>query len=163
MTYVQVDVTFPDNRHIEGLSDAAFRLHVSGICYCGANLTDGFIADHRVQRLVPRFRKSALSELADSGRWVRGVGGWLIHDYLKHQRSKAQVEKELEAAKKRAHEWRTKERAASRTGARSSGRTGTSRADEAAKQASDAPRCSEHGHALPCIGCAADLKAVGER
>lgn len=162
MTYVQIDVQFPDNRHIEGLSDAAFRLHVSAICYCGANLTDGFVADHRVSRLVPKYRKQAVEELLGSGRWSRAVGGYLIHDYLKHQRSKAQIEKELESAKKRAHDWRTRERTAPRTGVRTAKRSGTSTADEAAKQASDADvqRCDEHGAAHPCSGCAADRKAA---
>lgn len=159
MTYVQIEDCFPDNPHIDRLSDAAFRLHVAGICHCGKHLTDGFVADDRVQRLVPKFRKAALGELLDSGRWVRAVGGYLIHDYLKHQRSKAQVEAEKEAAKKRAHEWRTRERT---NGKRTGARTRTTNASDAAKQASDdAQLCDEHQQRHPCIGCAADRKARG--
>lgn len=102
MPWANVDENFPEHPKVDGLSDLAFRLHVSGICYCARHLTDGLIPADKVPRLVPRFRKAALQELVDKGIWYwhESIETYEVHDYLDWNRSRAQVEAERERKSK---------------------------------------------------------------
>jgi len=108
MAWVTLDDAFPDHRKIAGLSDAAFRLHVAGICHAARHLTDGLIEAAEVPRLVRRYRRQALAELVSRGLWT-GVGtaespaAYAIHDYLDWQDTRERVlaRKAAAAAKKR--------------------------------------------------------------
>lgn len=91
MPWVNLDDAFPEHPKNDGLSDSAFRLHVSGICYCNRHLTNGCIPAERVPRLVPRFRRQALEELVEKGHWLEADGQYEIHDYLDWNRSREQV------------------------------------------------------------------------
>ena len=73
MTWVVLDDKMPEHPKNVGLSDGAFRLHVSGICYCNRHLTDGIISADMVAQLMPRYRKSFLDEPAAAGR-LGGAG-----------------------------------------------------------------------------------------
>ncbi|MEU2924158.1 hypothetical protein ABZ636_03725 [Streptomyces sp. NPDC007251] len=74
------------------LSDRAFRLHVSAICWCAENLTDGHITDRELP-LITRLRnvKATAQQLEDAGLWDRSDSGWFIHDYLDYNPSRDQV------------------------------------------------------------------------
>lgn len=108
-TYARLDDDFPENNKIVRLSDGAFRLHVTALCYCSRNLTDGRIPRAILSRLggSPSRLKELLKPGLDGkpGLWEepKDFDGWLIHDYLKHQRSRDQVLKEREKARQR---WR---------------------------------------------------------
>jgi hypothetical protein len=92
MPWVKLDDRFPSHRKIALLSDRAFRLHVSAICWCSENLTDGRIADRELTLLAKiRGIKTTAQQLADAGLWDRVDGGWQIHDYLDYNPSRAQV------------------------------------------------------------------------
>ncbi|TVZ96475.1 hypothetical protein [Streptomyces sp. BK340] len=92
MPWVKLDDRFPSHRKVALLPDRAFRLHVSAICWCSENLTDGRIADRELP-LVAKVRglKAAAQQLVDAGLWDRIEGGWEIHDYLDYNPSRAQV------------------------------------------------------------------------
>lgn len=92
MPWVRLDDRFPSHRKVALLSDRAFRLHVSAICWCAENLTDGHIADRELP-LVARLRnvKATAKQLQDAGLWDRSDSGWLIHDYLDYNPSRDQV------------------------------------------------------------------------
>ncbi|MCM8555655.1 hypothetical protein [Streptomyces sp. STCH 565 A] len=92
MPWVKLDDRFPSHRKIALLSDRAFRLHVSAICWCAENLTDGRISDRELA-LVTRVRgvKATAKQLEDAGLWDRADDGWLIHDYLDYNPSREQV------------------------------------------------------------------------
>ncbi|MFI8206846.1 hypothetical protein [Streptomyces sp. NPDC085937] len=92
MPWVKLDDRFPSHRKIALLSDRAFRLHVSAICWCAENLTDGRIADRELA-LVTRVRgvKATAKQLEDAGLWDRTEDGWVIHDYLDYNPSREQV------------------------------------------------------------------------
>ena len=92
MPWVKLDDRFPSHRKIALLSDRAFRLHVSALCWCSENLTDGHIADRELP-LVAKIRnvKATAQQLADAGVWDRTGGGWEIHDYLDFNPSREQV------------------------------------------------------------------------
>lgn len=86
MTWVKLDDQYPQHPRIVGLSDAAFRAHVTGLCYCSAFLTDGHIP-----RAVVAKPKAA-AELVSAGLWEPTDDGWMIPTYLDHQRSRAEAE-----------------------------------------------------------------------
>jgi hypothetical protein len=95
-----MDDNFPEHTKVDALSDAAFRLHVAGMCYCAKQLTDGHMTADRPARLVKKFRRATLNELLRSGVWhARGEGcgtktcpagvdgEYTIHDYLEWNKS----------------------------------------------------------------------------
>ena len=92
MPWVKLDDRFPSHRKIALLSDRAFRLHVSAMCWCAENLTDGRISDRELA-LVTRVRgvKATAKQLEDAGLWDRTEDGWEIHDYLEYNPSREQV------------------------------------------------------------------------
>jgi len=72
MPWARFDDRFPSNRKIRKLSDRAFRLYVSAICWSAENLTDGFIPEGDL-RLVADVRgpKTVAAELVAAGLWDR--------------------------------------------------------------------------------------------
>lgn len=72
MPWARLDDRFPSNRKIRKLSDKAFRLYVSAICWSAENLTDGFVPEEDL-RLVADIRgpKTAAAELVKAGLWTR--------------------------------------------------------------------------------------------
>lgn len=109
MPWVRFDDQFPIHRKVDILSDAAFRLHVSAVCWCARNLTDGFIATAEL-RSVTRARKpdKVVAELVRSGVWRETGGGWEIHDYLEFQPSREKVDRERKAKAERQKRWSEK-------------------------------------------------------
>lgn len=100
MTWVRLDDNMPDHPKVAGLSAVAFRVHVTGICYCARHLTDGFIPKGAVKTFAT---KRALSELVDARLWRESVAaGYEINDYLDYNPSKENVVTEREARRDRA-------------------------------------------------------------
>jgi hypothetical protein len=92
MTWARFEDHYPLHRKVRPLSDAAFRLHVSAICWCAAHLTDGHISkgDLRLTSDVRNPAKAA-SELVTAGLWDVAVDGWYVHDYLAYNPPKEKV------------------------------------------------------------------------
>lgn len=111
MTWVRLDDRFPSHRKIALLSDRAFRMHVSALCWSAENLTDGVIQDREL-RLVAHVRNMTATarELVTNQLWVRIEGGWRIHDYLEYNPSRDQVlsERQKNAARQQAFRDRKK-------------------------------------------------------
>lgn len=105
MPWVRLDDRFPSHRKVALLSDRAFRLYVSALCWSSENLTEGKILDRELP-LISRVRgaKKIATELEDAGLWDRGPGGWAIHDYLEYNpdRSRVQADREANAARQKA-------------------------------------------------------------
>lgn len=89
-TYIRVHDGMPDHPKVEALSDRAFRLLVETWCWCSRHLTDGRVPRATWQRRsTPKVRR----ELVDAGLVEDlGADGVFVHDYLVHQRSRAEVE-----------------------------------------------------------------------
>jgi hypothetical protein len=102
VSWVNLDDQMPEHPKVVQLSDAAFRLHISAICYCNRYLTDGVVSASIVRRLVPNFRKSSLSELLQLRVWFSTADGdgYEIHDYLQWNSSKAEVQAHKERISK---------------------------------------------------------------
>lgn len=97
MSWLKLDDAFPDHPKLGMLSDLAVLggwLWVSGLCYCGRYLTDGFVPHGQVGKLAD-FRefgvdvREVASRLVDVGLWERTEGGYQVHDYLKYNPSRA--------------------------------------------------------------------------
>lgn len=132
-TYVRVHDGLPDHPKIAEVGGMAAWLYVSGLCYSSRHLTDGIVPIRLVARLTDLPNPEALaSRLLEANLWhpaqheckecPQGLGDvYVIHDYLDHQRSAAEVR---DLSEKRA--------AAGRSGGKASGET--RRAEASAKQ-----------------------------
>lgn len=109
--YIRVDVLLPDHPKLDGLSYAAKWTLIELWCWCGKNTTDGFVRDAKWKSFGPPTARAALVK---AGLATRADGGYLMHDYLAHQRSLEEI-KEVKAkrseAGKRSAESRAKARA----------------------------------------------------
>lgn len=115
MPYLNLDDNYADHPKVDALSDGAFRLHTAALCHCAKHLTDGFVDETKVNRLVPRFRQTYVRELLDSHPerplWVKVPGGYLVRDYLQWNKSREWWEKKRADDAKRKAEWRAKKEA----------------------------------------------------
>lgn len=102
MTWVKVDDGFPEHPKALAAGPLGLALWLCGLCYASRQLTDGFIPEGALRRLsdVPQAARHA-DRLVEVGLWERVEGGWRIHDYDDHQRTREQVETEREAARDR--------------------------------------------------------------
>ncbi|MEV1168580.1 hypothetical protein [Nonomuraea sp. NPDC049784] len=145
MPWVRVDDQFPVNRKVRRLSDKAFRLYVSALCWCNANLTDGRIAESEITYVSDvRSPKRYANELVCAGLWeqndAENGGGWTVHDYLEYQSSAEKIRADREAKRARQERWLDKKRAERDTG----GDASQDATDDASKD--DAPLPS---HPIP--------------
>lgn len=118
MPWVRFDDMFPINRKVDGLTDAAFRLHVSAIFWCARNLTDGFVPARDLELVTSRVKspRKRADELVERGLWITRPGGWEINAYLEFQPSKEKVLADREAAAERQRVWREKRRSKGENG-----------------------------------------------
>lgn len=96
MWWVRLDDDFPNHPKVVGLSDAAFRAYVQGLCYCSQYLTDGWLPAR------PGDRRAA-GELVKAHLWVPDGEGFQVHDYLDHQQSREQVNARRQQARNAAN------------------------------------------------------------
>src|SRR5687768_2950933 len=117
MPWARSEPNAPWSLKLNPLSDAAYRLRDVMIHWAVDNLSDGEIPppSHRLawQRIAlgirrPKVPASLLEELVDARVLIPlDGGGYAIHDFLKYQQSKQQVEAEREAARDRQARRRT--------------------------------------------------------
>jgi hypothetical protein len=110
MPWARFDERFPWHRKVRRIPDAAFRLHVSAVCWCSEHLTDGFVPAGDLL-LVSDVKRpgSAVGALVSAGMWELADDGWQIHDYLDYNPSKAEVEEKREKDAERKRRGRTSE------------------------------------------------------
>jgi hypothetical protein len=102
--YIRVDVLMPGNPKLDGLTYAAKWTLIELWCHCGHHLTDGFVRDAVWGRTGTALARQMLVK---RGLARRVRGGYQMHDYLEHQRSRAEVlelkEKRRKAGEKGGH------------------------------------------------------------
>lgn len=108
MPWARLDDMLPVHPKIRALSDSAFRLYISAICWSSLHRTDGYVAFNQL-RFVSDVRRaqSCVEQLVQAGLWEAADGGWRIHDYLEYQPSAEKVQQEREAKRRRQERWRT--------------------------------------------------------
>lgn len=89
MPYASIDDNMTEHPKVERLSDAAFRVYVTSICFCSRNLTDGLILRQQAAKVAAS--PKIIRELVDAGRWDADPEGWRVHNYLKWNKSRAEV------------------------------------------------------------------------
>src|SRR5688500_15573898 len=103
MGWIKLDDNFFSNRKIISLSKEAKLLHLAGLCYAGANLSDGVVPLGALRMIAAQASVTApqklIVELKKAGLWRDHETGYIIHDYLKHNTSLAEVEAKREAAR----------------------------------------------------------------
>jgi hypothetical protein len=86
---------YPRHRKIRGLTDKAFRLHVTLMALCNEDRNDGIISQQDLDQMGKPAGKELLAKKlvhpAEAGEYV-------LHDYLKHQNSRAQIEELISQA-----------------------------------------------------------------
>lgn len=105
MGWIKLDDQFFRHPKVVGAGRDARLLYLAGLCYCGANLTDGHIPAGAIRLLAAEVEiakpASAAARLVEAGLWERHGDNFLVHDYLDHNRSSDRVRAEREAAAER--------------------------------------------------------------
>jgi hypothetical protein len=94
--YIRVDVLLNSNRKLDGARSSVKWTLIEMWLHCGQHLTDGFVRD---AVWLATGTANARAELVRRDLAHRVDGGYEMHDYLQHQRSRAEV---MELKKKRA-------------------------------------------------------------
>lgn len=102
MTWLKVDDEFPEHKKVRRLSDGAFRLHVTAMCLCAKDETDGRVAEADLDDMknIDRLRKF-IPALVLADLWEVIDGGWLIHDFLDYNPSHEQLVRDRASARDR--------------------------------------------------------------
>ena len=108
MTWVRLDDGFPNHPKIIGLSDGAFRLYITMLCYSNAYLTDGIVPQNTVKKLS---NSRHISALIEANLWEKCGDDIIILGYEEYQFTKEKVEIE----RKKAAERMSKSRSLRRT------------------------------------------------
>ena len=113
MPYARIDTNAWANPKLTSLADGEWRLYMNAILWSVDNLTDGFIPTHMLTVLAAvtrsEYARRRVHNITKQGLWRTCEGGWLIHDFLKHQRSKEQVEQDKAGNRRRQQRHRTKD------------------------------------------------------
>ena len=106
MTWARFDDGCIGHRKLLPLTDAAFRLWFSAVCYCNQQSNDGQL-DRAALKLLfgyledPGKGSAALAELVRAGLLDATENGYELHDYLEYQRSREEVAESNRAAAER--------------------------------------------------------------
>jgi hypothetical protein len=88
-TYITLHDGMPENGKIRPLSDKAFRTLIEIWCWCSRERNDGNFTEKAFRTFgTPRAR----AELIDAGEIEPTPTGFRAHDFLSHQRSRAEIE-----------------------------------------------------------------------
>jgi hypothetical protein len=93
VTWAKLSDDFPDDCWT--LSDAAFRLHVEGLCWSNRKLLDCRIPKDDLRRFAKR--PGAVAELLAVGWWSDGGDAYVIRHHADYQRTREQVVAQQEA------------------------------------------------------------------
>lgn len=100
--YARLDDNMPDHPKVARLSDRAFRLYVSALCYAARYRTDGLVPTSVAPRLTAGASKRHVEELLSAGLWDRQDDGVQIHDFLQWNISRDQDRAQRQSARKAA-------------------------------------------------------------
>jgi hypothetical protein len=103
--WVALDEQFPEHDKVMDLTDRAFRLHVTALCYCARNLTNGFLEPKHVKVVcaVVQVARPArfIDELVAADLWIVTDEGYAIKNYLDYNPTKDHVDKKRAEARER--------------------------------------------------------------
>ena len=96
MAYANTEYEFWGNPKVREAGKDAAIVYLAGNSYCNQFLTDGFISFAALETVAnmafQKLPKKAVMALVEKKLWLEVSGGYQVHDFLKHNKSKAQVE-----------------------------------------------------------------------
>jgi hypothetical protein len=107
MPWFKVDDSFHSHPKVLAAAPAALGLWVVAGSWSGANLSDGFVPDHVLPRLLPD-AESLARQLVSAGLWKRIRGGYRFHDWAEFNPSSETVQAERAAARERMRAMRAR-------------------------------------------------------
>lgn len=107
MDWFKLSSRYADDPRVVQAGEAAEVLFIRAAAYIAGAETDGFVPLAVVQRLAPRWQPRAV-RLVQVGLWVKVEGGYQVPGYLKHNPSKADLDRRRAVERGR----RSRERAA---------------------------------------------------
>jgi hypothetical protein len=111
LVWIRLDDSFYDNPKVEPLSDRAYRLWTYCMGYSGRHLTDGFVPGYKVHELAHTRRSQRYIDELVERRFLEPRGdGYIVHDFLKHNPTREQVEKDRENNAKRQADYQAKKK-----------------------------------------------------
>lgn len=123
MPWAKIDDQYTDHPKLVQVGPLGMALHIAAICYCARYLTDGFIPEAMMSRLInfdgivieddngvtnAVSHKQITKELTSVGLLEKVKGGYFIHDYLEYNPSGDQIKAERAANKERQKRFREK-------------------------------------------------------
>jgi len=122
MAWVRIDDKFTEHPKLVQAGPLGVAMQIAALCYANRHLTDGELPANIVARFMPTVCydpetgeeitwRDVADRLVEIGIWHKTDGGYLIHDYLEYQPSKADVEAERAAARERMARIRSKRKA----------------------------------------------------
>lgn len=102
----RLDTGWCVNQKVLALRVEGIALHAWSISYCDLTRSDGFIPEGSWPTL--RWTAAGVRALVDAGMWEPSEGGYMLHDYGKYNRSRAQIEAEQEDARQRQSRHRSR-------------------------------------------------------
>jgi hypothetical protein len=113
MSWIRLPDTIIDDPDLLELSSHAFRIYISMTSWSGKHLTDGVVPVGMIRHvcaMIPRTsRPRAVQELIDSGLFLDHGDSIEIKDYLVHQRSKAEVDRDRETNRQKQADHRARQ------------------------------------------------------
>lgn len=106
MPWFKVDDSFHSHPKVLAAPPAALGLWVVAGSWSGANLSDGFVPDHVLPRLLPDAATLA-QQLVTAGLWKRTRGGYRFHDWGDFNPQRKIIEEERTAARERMRKLRS--------------------------------------------------------
>jgi hypothetical protein len=110
MSWIKLDDQFSTNDKVLAAGKDGRELHISALCHCGRNLTDGFVDGRMVRQLAAMFEvydwQEAVESLLSVGLWEEVENGYQIHAYLKHNPAAASVQAKRAESAERQRIWR---------------------------------------------------------
>lgn len=89
--YIRVDVLLPEHPKLDALQPADKWLLIEMWCYCGRQRTDGVILGARWKAFGTPAQRKRIVEAGLAEPLPLG-GGYLMHDYTEHQRSREEID-----------------------------------------------------------------------
>lgn len=114
MTWFKVDDTFHSHPKALAAEPAALGLWVLAGSWCSANLTDGFVPDYALPRILPDSAPLA-EKLVACRLWKRTRGGYRFHDFADYNPTAEVVQDERKAARERMRKVRASRKGAGKT------------------------------------------------
>lgn len=109
MPWFKVDDSFHSHPKVLATEPAALGLWVIAGSWSSSNLTDGFVPDYVLTRLLPNPEQLA-KKLCTAGLWRRAKGGYQFKDWDHYQMSSDEVQAERAAARDRMAQLRKRRR-----------------------------------------------------